>query len=173
MIFLSRSRSFLQSSPFTLPTDLKKAPAFAIRYSTLAGMGHTASIHTRDRNAALHYGALMPAARVVVNTPSTHGAIGFSTALAPSMTLGCGSWGGNVTSDNISPLHLHGYQAGTHSRSDPSRRRASPVRALQSRRRWLEVRRSSSQCRRQRQRQCRSPHDPRCELSTELQSQPS
>src|SRR5262245_4130736 len=70
------------------------------------GMGHTASIHTRDRDAALRYGLLMPAARVVVNTPSTHGAIGFSTALAPSMTLGCGSWGGNVTSDNISPLHL-------------------------------------------------------------------
>jgi acetaldehyde dehydrogenase (acetylating) len=70
------------------------------------GMGHTASIHTRSREAALHYGTLMPAARVVVNTPSTHGAIGFSTALAPSMTLGCGSWGGNVTSDNISPLHL-------------------------------------------------------------------
>lgn len=70
------------------------------------GMGHTASIHTRNREAALRYGILMPAARVVVNTPSTHGAIGFSTALAPSMTLGCGSWGGNVTSDNISPLHL-------------------------------------------------------------------
>lgn len=70
------------------------------------GMGHTASIHSRDRDAVLHYGMLMPAARVVVNTPSTHGAIGFSTALAPSMTLGCGSWGGNVTSDNISPLHL-------------------------------------------------------------------
>lgn len=70
------------------------------------GMGHTASIHTRSRDAALRYGTLMPAARVVVNTPSTHGAIGFSTALAPSMTLGCGSWGGNVTSDNISPLHL-------------------------------------------------------------------
>jgi acetaldehyde dehydrogenase (acetylating) len=70
------------------------------------GMGHTASIHTRDKEAALRYGLLMPASRVVVNTPSTHGAIGFSTALAPSMTLGCGSWGGNVTSDNISPLHL-------------------------------------------------------------------
>ncbi|HKC89038.1 MAG TPA: hypothetical protein VKG02_23850, partial [Blastocatellia bacterium] len=70
------------------------------------GMGHTASVHTRDRDAALRYGILMPAARVVVNTPSTHGAIGFSTALPPSMTLGCGSWGGNVTSDNISPLHL-------------------------------------------------------------------
>jgi acetaldehyde dehydrogenase (acetylating) len=70
------------------------------------GMGHTASIHTRNRDAALRYGVLMPAARVVVNTPSTHGAIGFSTGLTPSMTLGCGSWGGNVTSDNISPLHL-------------------------------------------------------------------
>lgn len=70
------------------------------------GMGHTASIHSRDRQAILHYGMLMPAARIVVNTPSTHGAIGYSTALAPSMTLGCGSWGGNVTSDNISPLHL-------------------------------------------------------------------
>ncbi|HEX5084301.1 MAG TPA: aldehyde dehydrogenase family protein [Blastocatellia bacterium] len=70
------------------------------------GMGHTASIHTRNRDSALRYGVLMPAARVVVNTPSTHGAIGFSTGLTPSMTLGCGSWGGNVTSDNISPLHL-------------------------------------------------------------------
>jgi acetaldehyde dehydrogenase (acetylating) len=70
------------------------------------GMGHTASIHTRNREAALLYGQLLPAARIVVNSPSTHGAIGFTTDLAPSMTLGCGSWGGNVTSDNISPLHL-------------------------------------------------------------------
>jgi acetaldehyde dehydrogenase (acetylating) len=48
----------------------------------------------------------MPAARIVINSPTTHGAIGFSTDLAPSMTLGCGSWGGNVTSDNVSPIHL-------------------------------------------------------------------
>jgi len=48
----------------------------------------------------------MPASRIVVNSPSTHGAIGFTTDLEPSMTLGCGSWGGNVTSDNISPKHL-------------------------------------------------------------------
>jgi acetaldehyde dehydrogenase (acetylating) len=70
------------------------------------GMGHTAGIHTRSREAAIRYGAEMPASRVTVNTPTTHGAIGFSTALPPSMTLGCGSWGGNVTSDNVSPLHL-------------------------------------------------------------------
>jgi acetaldehyde dehydrogenase (acetylating) len=48
----------------------------------------------------------MPVSRVIVNSPSTHGAIGFTTDLEPSMTLGCGSWGGNVTSDNISPRHL-------------------------------------------------------------------
>lgn len=70
------------------------------------GLGHTAAIHTRDRNAAVKFGMMMPVARITVNTPSTHGAIGFSTALSPSMTLGCGSWGGNATSDNISPLHL-------------------------------------------------------------------
>ena len=70
------------------------------------GMGHTAGIHTRSREAAVKFGSEMPASRVTVNTPTTHGAIGFSTALPPSMTLGCGSWGGNVTSDNVSPLHL-------------------------------------------------------------------
>jgi acetaldehyde dehydrogenase (acetylating) len=70
------------------------------------GMGHTASIHTQSRDAAKEYGSRMPASRVVVNSPSTHGAIGFTTDLEPSMTLGCGSWGGNVTSDNISPRHL-------------------------------------------------------------------
>jgi len=70
------------------------------------GMGHTASIHTGNREAAKEYGTRMPVSRVIVNSPSTHGAIGFTTDLEPSMTLGCGSWGGNVTSDNISPRHL-------------------------------------------------------------------
>ncbi len=70
------------------------------------GMGHTAGMHTDSREAAIRYGAQMPASRIIINSPTTHGAIGFSTDLAPSMTLGCGSWGGNVTSDNVSPLHL-------------------------------------------------------------------
>ncbi|MEQ1644858.1 MAG: aldehyde dehydrogenase family protein [Pyrinomonadaceae bacterium] len=70
------------------------------------GMGHTSGMHTQDRAAAISYGEQMPTARVIINSPTTHGAIGFSTDLTPSMTLGCGSWGGNVTSDNISPVHL-------------------------------------------------------------------
>ncbi len=70
------------------------------------GMGHTAGMHTKSREAAIRYGEQMPAARIIINSPTTHGAIGFSTDLTPSMTLGCGSWGGNVTSDNVSPIHL-------------------------------------------------------------------
>ncbi|HRJ90372.1 MAG TPA: aldehyde dehydrogenase family protein [Pyrinomonadaceae bacterium] len=70
------------------------------------GMGHTAGMHTNDRDAAIRFGEKMPASRVIINSPTTHGAIGLTTDLAPSMTLGCGSWGGNVTSDNVSPIHL-------------------------------------------------------------------
>jgi len=70
------------------------------------GMGHTAGMHSSSREAAVRYGEQMPASRIVINSPTTHGAIGFSTDLPPSMTLGCGSWGGNVTSDNVSPIHL-------------------------------------------------------------------
>ncbi len=70
------------------------------------GMGHTAGMHTSSREAAIRYGQQMPASRVIINSPTTHGAIGVSTDLSPSMTLGCGSWGGNVTSDNVSPIHL-------------------------------------------------------------------
>jgi acetaldehyde dehydrogenase (acetylating) len=47
-----------------------------------------------------------PAFRIVVNTPTTHGSIGLTTGLDPAMTLGCGGYGGNITSDNIGPRHL-------------------------------------------------------------------
>jgi len=91
---------------FYVEDGLERGAARCFEVLSYGGMGHTAGIHTRSRDAARAFGMEMPASRVVVNTPTTHGAIGFSTALPPSMTLGCGSWGGNVTSDNISPWHL-------------------------------------------------------------------
>ncbi|MDX6406213.1 MAG: hypothetical protein QOH70_3668 [Blastocatellia bacterium] len=91
---------------FYVEDGLERGAARCNEILHYGGMGHTAGIHTRSREAAIHYGSEMPASRITVNTPTTHGAIGFSTALPPSMTLGCGSWGGNVTSDNVSPLHL-------------------------------------------------------------------
>jgi acetaldehyde dehydrogenase (acetylating) len=70
------------------------------------GMGHTMSIHSRNDQVILEFGLKKPAFRICVNTPATLGAIGFTTSLDPSMTLGCGGFGGNITSDNISPKHL-------------------------------------------------------------------
>jgi hypothetical protein len=91
---------------FYVEDGIERGAARCFEVLSYGGMGHTAGVHTRSRDAAIAYGREMPASRVTVNTPTTHGAIGFSTALPPSMTLGCGSWGGNVTSDNVSPLHL-------------------------------------------------------------------
>jgi len=70
------------------------------------GMGHTMSIHSRNDQVILEFGLKKPAFRIVVNTPTTHGSIGLTTGLDPAMTLGCGGYGGNITSDNISPRHL-------------------------------------------------------------------
>jgi len=70
------------------------------------GMGHTMSIHSQDEAIILEFGLKKPAFRIVVNTPTTHGSIGLTTGLDPAMTLGCGGYGGNITSDNISPRHL-------------------------------------------------------------------
>jgi acetaldehyde dehydrogenase (acetylating) len=70
------------------------------------GMGHTMSIHSQNDEVILQFGLKKPAFRICVNTPTTHGSIGLTTGLDPAMTLGCGGWGGNITSDNISPRHL-------------------------------------------------------------------
>ncbi|MBI4446254.1 MAG: acetaldehyde dehydrogenase (acetylating) [Acidobacteria bacterium] len=70
------------------------------------GLGHTMSIHSRDPRVILEFGLHKPAYRICVNTPATHGSVGLTTGVPPSMTLGCGTPGGNITSDNITPLHL-------------------------------------------------------------------
>ncbi|HEY7789712.1 MAG TPA: aldehyde dehydrogenase family protein [Vicinamibacterales bacterium] len=70
------------------------------------GMGHTMAIHSRNESVILEFGLRKPAFRICVNTPTTLGSIGLTTGLPPAMTLGCGGWGGNITSDNITPRHL-------------------------------------------------------------------
>src|SRR5262249_40550687 len=70
------------------------------------GMGHTMPIHAPTQQVILEFGLHKPAYRVIVNSPTTHGSVGLSTGLDPAMTLGCGGFGGNITSDNISPRHL-------------------------------------------------------------------
>lgn len=69
------------------------------------GIGHSMSIHTEDDDMVMKF-AKKPAARILVNTGSSQGATGASTGLFPSFTLGCGTWGGSSTSENVSPMHL-------------------------------------------------------------------
>src|SRR5438093_3464292 len=70
------------------------------------GVGHTLKVHTKDEEVVRQFGLRKPAFRICVNTPAALGAVGYTTNLFPSMTLGCGAPGNNITSDNISPLHL-------------------------------------------------------------------
>ncbi|AWX58810.1 MULTISPECIES: acetaldehyde dehydrogenase (acetylating) [Brevibacillus] len=70
------------------------------------GLGHTAGIHAQDDNVIAAYGQAMPASRIPVNTGTTFGGIGATTGVQPAFTLGCGSLGGNITSDNIGAKHM-------------------------------------------------------------------
>ena len=91
---------------FYVAKDWQEACERCKQILNYGGMGHTMAIHSRDERIILEFGLKKPAFRVVVNTPTTHGSIGLTTGLDPSMTLGCGGYGGNITSDNISPRHL-------------------------------------------------------------------
>nr|WP_207753905.1 acetaldehyde dehydrogenase (acetylating) [Pseudoflavonifractor phocaeensis] len=70
------------------------------------GAGHTFSIHTQDEGVAKKFAAVVPASRVLVNTPAALGGIGATTCLFPALTLGCGAVGGSSSSNNIGPLDL-------------------------------------------------------------------
>ena len=69
------------------------------------GPGHTLSIHTEDKDLLMKF-AKKPSSRILVNTGATQGAVGASTGLVPSLTLGVGAWGGSSVSENVTPMHL-------------------------------------------------------------------
>jgi acetaldehyde dehydrogenase (acetylating) len=70
------------------------------------GTGHTMAIHSKDDAVIREFAIKKPVFRIVANTQSSMGATGYTTGLAPSMSLGCGAYAGNITSDNITPFHL-------------------------------------------------------------------
>jgi acetaldehyde dehydrogenase/alcohol dehydrogenase len=78
---------------------------------TMGGIGHTSSLYTDQdlqEERIRYFGDKMKTARILINTPSSQGGIGdlYNFSLAPSLTLGCGSWGGNSISENVGPKHL-------------------------------------------------------------------
>jgi acyl-CoA reductase-like NAD-dependent aldehyde dehydrogenase len=72
----------------------------------IEGMGHSAVIHTHDRALIDRFSAALPVSRVLVNSPASQGVGGSCTGLVPSFTLGCGTFGGNSTTDNVSYHNL-------------------------------------------------------------------
>ena len=82
--------------------DWHEACDLSVALLELGGVGHTFSIHSRDEKIIREF-IRKPVFRIVVNTPSAHGAIGYSTGLMPSLTLGCGTWGGSSISENLGP----------------------------------------------------------------------
>lgn len=70
------------------------------------GEGHSLGIHSNDDKIIREFALRKPASRILINSATTHGAIGATTNLMPALTLGCGAVGGSATSDNISPMNL-------------------------------------------------------------------
>ncbi len=71
------------------------------------GLGHSAVIHTENQDTIDHFSSVVKVGRIIINSPSSHGAIGdiYNTNM-PSLTLGCGTFGGNSTTDNVSSVNL-------------------------------------------------------------------
>ncbi|MFJ7667124.1 aldehyde dehydrogenase family protein [Lysinibacillus sp. NPDC097195] len=86
--------------------DSTEAKQVMIDLLNIGGRGHSCSIHTENAALAEQFSVDLPVSRIVVNTLSSIGAVGGTTGLAPSFTLGCGTFGGNITSDNITARHL-------------------------------------------------------------------
>lgn len=75
------------------------------------GIGHTMVIHSNDSEIIMKFALEKPAFRILVNTVSSIGAVGYTTSLTPSMTLGPGTWGGSIVSENVSAKHLMNLKA--------------------------------------------------------------
>jgi acetaldehyde dehydrogenase / alcohol dehydrogenase len=86
--------------------DDDEALAVCRKILDLEGLGHTAIVHTGSKALAERFGEEMPASRILVNSPGVQGISGVTTGLVPSFTLGCGTFGGNSTTDNVSFTNL-------------------------------------------------------------------
>ena len=106
---------------FYVEKDWQAACDRCIELINYGGLGHTLAIHSRNDNIIRQFGLHKPVSRIVVNTQAALGAVGYTTQLFPSMTLGCGTLGGNITSDNISPLHLINIKRVAYRREDSSK----------------------------------------------------
>lgn len=102
---LAKEKTAPVVSLFTVEND-QQAIDVCSAVLEIDGAGHTAVIHTRDRKLAKQFASTIKASRILVNSPGLQGITGGCTGLTPSFTLGCGSYGGTSTTDNVSFRHL-------------------------------------------------------------------
>ncbi len=91
---------------FYIEENWEKACERSIQILNNEGVGHTMTMHTRNKDIVRQFALKKPVSRLLVNTPGSLGGTGASTALPPALTLGCGAVGGSATSDNVTPLNL-------------------------------------------------------------------
>ncbi len=95
-------------------SDFETATDVALALVTLGGLGHTSVLYTDERvqDRIDFYANKMPTGRILINSPASQGGIGdlYNFRLEPSLTLGCGSWGGNSVSENVGVKHLLNYK---------------------------------------------------------------
>jgi acetaldehyde dehydrogenase (acetylating) len=92
--------------PFYIVDGENEASSICDQLLAIGGRGHTLVLHSTDEQVIRNFSLRMPVSRLLINTPSSIGAVGGTTGLKPSFTLGCGTFGGNITGDNISAEHL-------------------------------------------------------------------
>jgi acyl-CoA reductase-like NAD-dependent aldehyde dehydrogenase len=102
---LAGEKIFPVLSLFTV-ADADAGIALAGRLLAFHGAGHTAVIHGRTPEVIERFAREMPAGRILVNSPAVHGVVGVTSGLEPSFVLGCGTFGGNSTTDNVSYRNL-------------------------------------------------------------------
>ncbi len=95
---------------YYVENDFQGAVNRCIDLNFHGGVGHTASIFSNDDEKIKQFSFIMNAGRIVVNMPSSQGAVGLGSGLNPSLTLGCGTGGKNITTDNITATHLLNIQ---------------------------------------------------------------
>ena len=86
--------------------DWHEACERCIELLELGGIGHSLAIHCTDMDVITEFVLKKPIFRILINTPAALGGVGATTNLAPSFTLGSGTWGGSSVSENVSPKHL-------------------------------------------------------------------
>lgn len=124
-ILLAEQTSYDESNPYAheklspilamyKADNFEKATDIAYALINLGGLGHTSVLYTdeRDQTRIDMYAQKMPTGRVLINSPASQGGIGdlYNFRLEPSLTLGCGSWGGNTVSENVGVKHLVNYK---------------------------------------------------------------